>query len=76
MKTLRPDFSRFESIKDFPYQENFIDFKDMKMHYIDEGKGETEGEREREDEGEERRRWKEEEYSIVFHFVSLKEVYF
>ncbi|GAA4277084.1 haloalkane dehalogenase [Aquimarina mytili] len=41
MHILKPDFSRFESIKDFPYQENFVDFKNLKMHYIDEGQGET-----------------------------------
>ncbi len=41
MQILKPDFSRFESIKDFPYQENFVDFKNLKMHYLDEGHGET-----------------------------------
>jgi len=41
MQILKPDLSRFETIKDFPYQENFIDFDNLKMHYIDEGKGET-----------------------------------
>lgn len=41
MQILKTDLTRFEAIKDFPYQENFIDFDDFKMHYIDEGKGET-----------------------------------
>ncbi len=41
MQILKPDFSRFESIKDFPYKENFVDFENLKMHYIDEGNGET-----------------------------------
>ncbi|WP_299431900.1 haloalkane dehalogenase [uncultured Aquimarina sp.] len=41
MQILKPDLSRFETIKDFPYKENFIDFENLKMHYIDEGKGET-----------------------------------
>ncbi len=41
MQILKPDFTRFETIKDFPYKENFIDFDNLKMHYIDEGKGET-----------------------------------
>ncbi|WP_299244258.1 haloalkane dehalogenase [uncultured Aquimarina sp.] len=41
MQILRPDLTRFETIKDFPYKENFIDFDNLKMHYIDEGKGET-----------------------------------
>ncbi|MDH7445259.1 haloalkane dehalogenase [Aquimarina sp. 2201CG14-23] len=41
MQILKPDLSRFETIKDFPYTENFIDFDNLRMHYIDEGKGET-----------------------------------
>lgn len=41
MELLKPDLSRFKSIKDFPYKENYIDFDEMKMHYVDEGKGET-----------------------------------
>jgi len=41
MQILKTDLTRFEAIKDFPYQENFIDFDNFKMHYIDEGKGET-----------------------------------
>ncbi len=41
MQILKPVFTRFEVIKDFPYKENFVDFDDLKMHYIDEGKGET-----------------------------------
>jgi haloalkane dehalogenase len=32
---------RFNSIKDFPYKENFVDFNNLQMHYIDEGNGET-----------------------------------
>ncbi len=41
MQIVKPDFSRFESITDFQYKENFIDFEDLQMHYIDEGQGET-----------------------------------
>jgi len=41
MQILKPDFTRFKSITDFPYAENFVDFDTLKMHYIDEGKGET-----------------------------------
>ncbi len=41
MKTLKPDFTNFISIKDFPYKENFVDFDNIQMHYIDEGEGET-----------------------------------
>ncbi|MCK8522321.1 haloalkane dehalogenase [Aquimarina sp. D1M17] len=40
MKSIRPDFKRFENITDFPYQENFITFENLQMHYIDEGEGE------------------------------------
>lgn len=40
MKILKTDLNNFKSIKDFPYKENYVDFKEIKMHYIDEGKGE------------------------------------
>ena len=41
MEVLKTDPARFESIPDFPYQENYIDFEDLQMHYIDEGAGEV-----------------------------------
>ncbi|SHI79852.1 haloalkane dehalogenase [Aquimarina spongiae] len=41
MEFVRPDFKRFEHITDFPYQENYITFENLQMHYIDEGAGET-----------------------------------
>jgi len=41
MEFVRPDFKRFEHITDFPYQENFVTFENLQMHYIDEGAGET-----------------------------------
>ncbi|MBE9488744.1 MAG: alpha/beta fold hydrolase, partial [Bacteroidetes bacterium] len=41
MKILKPDFEKFSTIKDFPYQENFVAFNNLQMHYVDEGKGET-----------------------------------
>ncbi len=41
MQIIKPDFTRFTFIKDFPYTENFVDFENLKMHYIDEGKGEV-----------------------------------
>ena len=41
MKILKPDFANFNAIKDFPYKENFIDFDNIQMHYVDEGEGET-----------------------------------
>jgi len=41
MEIIKPDFTRFDTIDDFPYQENFVDFDDMQMHYVDEGQGEV-----------------------------------
>ncbi|SDR80636.1 haloalkane dehalogenase [Christiangramia echinicola] len=41
MEILKTDPARFESILDFPYQENYVDFEEMQMHYIDEGEGEV-----------------------------------
>ena len=41
MQIVKPDLSRFQSIKDFPYKENYIEFDTIQMHYIDEGQGET-----------------------------------
>ena len=40
MKVVKTDPVHFKDIKDFPYGENYIEFNDLKMHYIDEGKGE------------------------------------
>ena len=41
MQVLKTDPIHFKEIKDFPYGENYIDFQNLNMHYIDEGKGET-----------------------------------
>ncbi len=41
MQIIKPDLSSFNAIKDFPYKENFVDFDNLQMHYIDEGEGET-----------------------------------
>ncbi|MEJ2054045.1 MAG: haloalkane dehalogenase [Calditrichaceae bacterium] len=41
MNILKPDISAFKQLRDFPYRENFVGFKQFTMHYIDEGKGET-----------------------------------
>ncbi|MDY8136567.1 haloalkane dehalogenase [Aquimarina sp. 2201CG5-10] len=41
MEIVKPDLSRFKNIKDFPYEENFIEFENLQMHYIDEGQGEV-----------------------------------
>ncbi len=41
MKALRTDASRFEELKDFPFSENYLTFREMRMHYLDEGRGEV-----------------------------------
>jgi len=41
MEKLETDLSDFKHITDFNYKEHFIDFQNLRMHYIDEGKGET-----------------------------------
>lgn len=41
MEIIKTEASRFSFIEDFPYQENYLDFEGMQMHYIDEGQGET-----------------------------------
>ena len=41
MEVLRTDPARFDSISDFPYKENYVDFGTLRMHYIDEGEGEV-----------------------------------
>ena len=41
MEILRTDPARFKAIPDFPYKENYVDFGDIRMHYIDEGEGEV-----------------------------------
>lgn len=41
MKIIRTQTDNFNFIKDFPYKENFISYKDINMHYIDEGRGEV-----------------------------------
>ena len=40
MEVLKTDPSRFRSITDFPFRENYVDFGSLRMHYIDEGSGE------------------------------------
>ncbi|MGB3467786.1 MAG: haloalkane dehalogenase [Cyclobacteriaceae bacterium] len=40
MDIINTPSSEFNKIKDFPYQENYVGFDDMQMHYIDEGEGE------------------------------------
>jgi len=41
MQILKTDPIHFKDIKDFPYRENYVDFNNLNMHYIDEGEGET-----------------------------------
>jgi len=41
MEILKTNLDDFKWIKDFPYKENYVDFNEMQMHYIDEGNGET-----------------------------------
>ena len=41
MEIIKTPKESFNNIKDFPYQENYVDFENMQMHYIDEGEGET-----------------------------------
>jgi len=41
MEIIKTPKSAFDQITDFPFTENYIDFENIKMHYIDEGKGET-----------------------------------
>ena len=41
MEVVRTDRSRFQKIKDFPFEESFMDFEGLQMHYIDVGAGET-----------------------------------
>lgn len=41
MEILKTDPEHFSVITDFPYEANFVDYGNLKMHYIDEGSGET-----------------------------------
>ena len=41
MKILKTDLDQFKLIKDFHYKENYSDFENINMHYIDEGQGEV-----------------------------------
>lgn len=41
MEILRTRLELFDALDDFPYKARFIDFRGMRMHYIDENKGEV-----------------------------------
>jgi len=40
MKFVRTPPERFENLPDFDFKENYLQFQDMQMHYLDEGSGE------------------------------------
>jgi len=40
MKFVRTPSERFENLPDFDYKENYVQFEEMQMHYLDEGSGE------------------------------------
>lgn len=40
MEIIKTNLDNFNSITDFLYKENYVDFNEIQMHYIDEGKGE------------------------------------
>ena len=41
MSVIRTPDERFASLPDFPYSPHYVDIKEMRVHYVDEGKGET-----------------------------------
>lgn len=41
MKYVRTPSERFENLPDFDFKENYVQFQDMQMHYLDEGSGEV-----------------------------------
>ena len=41
MEFLKADLASFDVLKDFPYPPKFVQFKELDMHYIDVGQGET-----------------------------------
>lgn len=41
MQVLRTPDKYFEKLADFPYQPNYIEVNDLRMHYLDEGEGEV-----------------------------------
>jgi len=40
MEVLRAPSHRFENLPDYPFQENFIEINELRVHYLDEGSGE------------------------------------
>ena len=41
MKTLRTPDERFKNLPGFPYEPHYLEIGDARLHYIDEGQGET-----------------------------------
>jgi haloalkane dehalogenase len=41
VSVIRTPDERFASLPDFPYSPHYVDIKGMRVHYLDEGKGET-----------------------------------
>ncbi len=41
MQIIRTPEEHFENLPDFPYKPNYINIKNMRVHYLDEGEGET-----------------------------------
>jgi len=41
MATIRTPDERFDNLPDFPYEPRYVDVNGMRIHYVDEGKGET-----------------------------------
>ncbi len=41
MEAIRTPSDRFENLPDFNFKENYIDFQNMRMHYLDEGEGDV-----------------------------------
>jgi haloalkane dehalogenase len=41
MEFVRTPEARFENLPDFPYQANYLTINDLRIHYLDEGQGET-----------------------------------
>jgi len=41
MQFVRTPSERFENLPDFDFKENYVQFQDMQMHYLDEGSGEV-----------------------------------
>ncbi len=41
MDMLRTPDERFENLPDFPYQPHYLEIEGARVHYVDEGQGET-----------------------------------